>query len=84
MKSIPLNYIVKDNIQQRYRFLNTLGEGSFGKVKVACLIDNPSKKYAIKSIPRDIVDQHGKDKQIEMRGEFSDEESKDFDDYDEE
>jgi hypothetical protein len=56
MKTIPLNYIVKDNIQHRYRFLNTLGEGSFGKVKVACLIDNPSKKYAIKSIPRDIVD----------------------------
>lgn len=56
MKKIPLNYIVKENIQNRYRFLNTLGEGTFGKVKVACLISNPSKKYAIKSIPRDMVD----------------------------
>ena len=84
MKTIPLNYIVKDNIQHRYRFLNTLGEGSFGKVKVACLIDNPSKKYAIKSIPRDIVDYHGKERQVEMSNVFSDEESKDFDEYDEE
>ena len=49
-------HIVKERIQNRYRFLNTLGEGTFGKVKVACLISNPSKKYAVKSIPRDMVD----------------------------
>ena len=53
---------MKENIKNRYQFLDTLGEGTFGKVKVACLISNPSKKYAIKSIPRDMVDQVGKNK----------------------
>jgi serine/threonine protein kinase len=44
----------------RFRFEKTLGEGAYGKVKTASLIDNPGKKFAIKSIPRKLIDFEGK------------------------
>jgi len=40
----------------RYNFEETLGEGAFGKVKIASLIEFPEKKFAIKSIPRRHLD----------------------------
>ena len=55
-RSFSLDKIVRENIQMRYRFEKTLGEGAFGKVKIASLIDNPSKKFAVKSIPRKLID----------------------------
>mmetsp|Transcript_39304 Transcript_39304/g.60030 ORF Transcript_39304/g.60030 Transcript_39304/m.60030 type:complete len:115 (+) Transcript_39304:336-680(+) len=45
----------------RYNFERTLGEGAFGKVKIASLIENPTKKFAIKSIPRKLLDLGAKD-----------------------
>jgi hypothetical protein len=39
-------------------FGKTLGEGAFGKVKVAHLHENKKKKFAIKSIPREILDKN--------------------------
>ena len=30
----------------------------FGKVKIASLIENKKKKFAIKSIPREILEKH--------------------------
>ena len=54
---MSLNRIVGENVQMRYNFEKTLGEGAFGKVKIASLIDNPDKKFAIKSIPRKFLDE---------------------------
>ena len=50
----------------RYKFEKTLGDGAYGKVKVASLHENPSKKFAVKSIPRSIIDEHGKKKTEEV------------------
>ena len=54
--------IVRENIQIRYRFEGTLGEGAFGKVKAASLREDKSKKFAVKSIPREYIDKVGKAK----------------------
>lgn len=54
-ENIGLENITRANIRDRYKFEKTLGEGAFGKVKVASLIQNPSKKFAIKSIPRSLI-----------------------------
>lgn len=54
-----LGYIVREGIHKKYKFEKTLGEGSFGKVKVASLWSDPSKKFAIKSIPREFFDKQG-------------------------
>lgn len=35
-----------------------MGEGAFGKVKIASLHENRKKKFAIKSISREILDKH--------------------------
>ena len=35
-----------------------MGEGAFGKVKLAKLIKDPTKRYAIKSIPRELIDRN--------------------------
>ena len=43
----------------RFVFEKMIGEGAFGKVNIASLRSNPTKKFAIKSIPRDILDQAG-------------------------
>ena len=53
---ISLSTIVSENIQIRYFFEKTLGEGAFGKVKIASLRENRKKKFAIKSIPRDMLE----------------------------
>jgi serine/threonine protein kinase len=55
----------------RYNFEKTLGEGAFGKVKVASLVDDPKKKFAIKSIPRRLIDLRSKEN---SSGEEMDEE----------
>jgi len=52
---------VQEKITRRYKFDKTLGEGAFGKVKIAWLHQNPDKKYAIKSIPRSLLDNRLKD-----------------------
>lgn len=44
--------MTREAISARYRFEKPLGEGAFGKVKVASLIADNTKKFAIKSIPR--------------------------------
>jgi serine/threonine protein kinase len=54
-KETPLlTDITRENIAKKYRFEKVLGEGAYGKVKVASLRANPSKKFAIKSIPRSL------------------------------
>ena len=49
-----LGIMIREAISARYRFEKPLGEGAFGKVKVASLIADHSKKFAIKSIPREL------------------------------
>jgi hypothetical protein len=49
-----LGSITRENVQNRYRFEKPLGEGAFGKVKVASLHADHAKKYAVKSIPRSL------------------------------
>ena len=44
--------MIREAVSTRYRFEKPLGEGAFGKVKVASLIADNTKKFAIKSIPR--------------------------------
>ena len=44
--------MTREAVATRYRFEKPLGEGAFGKVKVASLIADNTKKFAIKSIPR--------------------------------
>lgn len=61
-KTINLETIVRENIQINYKFEKTLGEGAYGKVKTASLRYNDKKKFAIKSIPREILDEAGKRK----------------------
>ena len=58
-------------IHKHYLFEKALGEGAFGKVKMASLHGNPDKKFAIKSIPRDLFD---------LRGEAKEEEEKSYSD----
>ena len=55
---VSMATIVCENIQIRYAFEKTLGDGAFGKVKVASLHENKNKKFAIKSIPREILDKN--------------------------
>ena len=69
---VGLGDIVRGNIQGRYKFSKTLGEGAFGKVKLASLRHNPSKKYAIKSIPRELI--HKIDKEGSASDDSMDEE----------
>lgn len=62
---------MREHIQTRYKFGKTLGEGAYGKVKVASLHENPKKEFAIKSIPRSLIDKHGKDKTEETALKFN-------------
>jgi len=50
---VKLNQLSKEVIQKKYKFIKLLGEGAFGKVHLATLTVDPSKKFAIKSIDRD-------------------------------
>lgn len=43
---------LKTDIKQVYKFNEILGGGQFGTVRIGYKIDNPSKKYAIKSISK--------------------------------
>jgi serine/threonine protein kinase len=51
-----LETITREHVTSRYEFQKTLGEGAFGKVKVAALKQNKNKLFAIKSIPREMID----------------------------
>jgi len=53
-KSTTLGCITREMAASRYRFEKPLGEGAFGKVKVASLRADTTKKFAIKSIPREL------------------------------
>ena len=53
---MSIKHIVRENIILRYKFEKTLGEGAFSKVKIASLHSDPSRKFAIKSIPRHLMD----------------------------
>lgn len=61
-----VKFIVKEDIKQKYFFEKILGEGAFGKVKVASIIGDPSRKFAIKSIPRHLLDKHCKCSNVEV------------------
>jgi hypothetical protein len=56
VKKMSINHIVREKIQLRYKFEKTLGEGAFGKVKIGSLHSDPTRKFAIKSIPRHLMD----------------------------
>lgn len=51
-----LEQITREHVTTRYEFQKTLGEGAFGKVKVAALKQNRQKLFAIKSIPRSMIE----------------------------
>ena len=55
-KRVSVKEIVQESIKSLYKFEKILGEGAFGKVKSAHLLTDPSKKFAIKSIPRHLMD----------------------------
>ena len=57
-KNTSVKDIVTENIKYQYKFGKILGEGAFGKVKKATLLADASKVYAIKSIPRHLLDNH--------------------------
>lgn len=50
---IDVHGISKGRIKDRYKFGKSLGEGGFGQVRLATLLDDECKKFAIKSIPRE-------------------------------
>ena len=54
-KKLELDTLVAENVQVRYKFEKQIGEGAFGQVKIATLRENPNKKFAIKSIPRQMM-----------------------------
>lgn len=60
-----LGCITREVIGVKYRFEKPLGEGAFGKVKVASFIADNTKKFAVKSIPRSLFCQ----KTVEENGE---------------
>jgi hypothetical protein len=47
--------IVKEDIRIVYEMKKLIGTGNFGTVRLASPWSNPSKLYAIKSIPKDKV-----------------------------
>ena len=51
---VKMSDLSMELIHKTFRFEKVLGEGAYGKVKVASLRADNSKKYAIKSIPRDL------------------------------
>ena len=58
-QELTLTTIVRESIQVRFQFEKTLGEGAYGKVKIASLRNDPEKKFAVKSIPRHLFDMAG-------------------------
>lgn len=58
-QELTLTSIVRESIQVRFQFEKTLGEGAYGKVKIASLRNDPEKKFAVKSIPRHLFDMAG-------------------------
>lgn len=53
--------IVKEDIRKVYKMSKIIGSGNFGTVRLAHPHSNPNKVFAVKSIPRDIID-----KEIQM------------------
>ena len=49
--------IVHEDIKKVYKMTKLLGSGNFGTVRLASPRYNPKKVYAIKSIPREKVDE---------------------------
>ena len=45
-----------ENIENNYKFGKVIGGGHFGTVRIACLINDQSKKFAIKTINKDSID----------------------------
>lgn len=48
--------IVKEDIRKVYKMNKIIGSGNFGTVRLAHPLSNPNKVFAVKSIPRDIID----------------------------
>lgn len=48
--------IVKEDIRKVYKLNKIVGSGNFGTVRLANPVSNPDKVFAIKSIPREIID----------------------------
>ena len=65
-KTTGVKDIIKEDIKQKYKFEKILGEGAFGKVKMASIIGDPDRKFAIKSIPRHLLDKHCKCSNVEV------------------
>jgi serine/threonine protein kinase len=51
-----LQAISREDIRLVYTFKERLGSGSFGSVRTAYKTRNESKLYAVKSIPRDLIE----------------------------
>ena len=45
--------MAKDDIRKQYAFQSSIGEGSFGAVKIAHLKKDKSKRFAVKSIKKE-------------------------------
>ena len=67
-KTVSVKDIVTENIKMQYKFGKILGEGAYGKVKLATLLADPTKVFAIKSIPRNLMEKHN---DIDSSGELS-------------
>ena len=50
-----LKRVVKEDIRSMYKFEKELGSGAFGSVRVCSRIGQEDKKYAVKTIKREII-----------------------------
>ena len=51
-KTVSIGEMIREKIQYRYTLGKLIGEGAYGSVRVATLISDPSKMFAIKSLKR--------------------------------
>jgi serine/threonine protein kinase len=51
-KSGVISYFCREDIKKIYKIEEVLGSGTYGKVRSARLIRDPTQKYAIKSLSR--------------------------------
>ena len=49
--------ISREDIRLIYQFEHRIGEGSFGTVRLACKTSNPLKKFAIKTLSREKIEE---------------------------
>jgi serine/threonine protein kinase len=52
------NRFSNEDIKKVYKFGNVIGKGKFGCVRVATHYSNPKRKFAIKSIFREAIEDH--------------------------